>query len=321
MSLTCLGTVSLGPNAPPDYTYLMNAFFAKTFFILDMVLRIAAGMQWREKITRKSRVVYVAAEGAQGIKTRVDAWARYHGVDLATVDLHIIGAAPSLLKAEDVGHLVKALHRLGNIDLVVLDTLAQVTPGAAENSSEDMGKALSHCKSLHATIKATILLIGHTGKDASRGLRGWSGIRAALDALVEITRLDTYRGATVTKLKDGKGEGEEYLFKLEGMELDWDFEYNEAITSCVVVPLVGKEAAKAKKGASIKGKWEVLVMEIAEEKWGLSGTPFKESNFIEAVVAASPAPDKRDRGNITRAFEGLVNKGLLVSEHGTVAIP
>jgi RecA-family ATPase len=293
----------------------------KTFFILDMVLRIAAGMGWRNKKTRRGRVVYVAAEGAQGIKTRVDAWARHHGVDLEQVDLHIIGAAPSLLDPKDVGHLVKALLRLGNIDLVVLDTLAQVTPGAAENSSEDMGKALAHCKSLHATIKATILLVGHTGKDASRGLRGWSGIRAALDALVEITRLDTYRGATVTKLKDGKGEGEEYLFQLENMELDYDFEYDEPITSCVVLPLEGQEAAKAKKGASVKGKWELLVMEVAEEKWGLSGDPFKESNFIEEVVAASPETGSRVRDSVVRAFKTLVEKGVLVCEHGMVAVP
>ncbi len=35
VSLHYLGNVLLGAHAVPDYTYLMNVFFAKTFFILD----------------------------------------------------------------------------------------------------------------------------------------------------------------------------------------------------------------------------------------------------------------------------------------------
>lgn len=292
----------------------------KTFFVLDVVMCVAAGMQWRGKKTKPGRVVYVAAEGAQGIKARVDAWSRHHGVPLESVDLHIIGAAPSLLNPEDVKLLVKALRKLGRIDLLVIDTLAQVTPGAAENSSEDMGRALAHCKTLHSAINATVLLVGHTGKDQSKGFRGWSGIRAALDALIEVTRTETYRGATITKLKDGKGEGDEYLFNLDVVELDYDFEWDEPITSCVVVPLEGKEAAKAKKGSAVRGEWEVLVMGVAEDKWGLSGTPFKEGPFIEACVAAG-SDKPRPRDNVVRAFRKLCEKGLLVCEGGMVAVP
>mgnify|MGYP003346413027 CR=1 FL=1 len=106
-------------------------------------------------------------------------------------------------------------------DVVIVDTWAQTTPGANENSGEDMGKALAHCKGIHRATGAMVMLVHHSGKDASRGARGWSGLRAAADVELEVVRADEARSLTVTKLKDGE-DGAEFAFRLESVVLGLD---------------------------------------------------------------------------------------------------
>lgn len=314
----------------------------KTFFTLDLVAHVAGGREWRGKRVRRGRVLYVAAEGAGGVADRLKAYSDYHGIDLADLDLHIIGDQPNLLEKADVRDLVKAAQSLKGVDLIVLDTLAQVTPGASENSSEDMGRAISHCKTLRKFTGATIMLVGHSGKDGSKGLRGWSGLKGAMDAMIEVTRTDAYRGATVTKLKDGVGEGTEYLFDFATVDMeDDDFfeEYGERLTSLAVVPLTKDEAAlldaaKAAQGDPSKAqavfgpgqrgrmpKRQMALLGVISAKADEDGI-FKREAVERAWIdycadhdlylTTSTGKKKDDRKNRgTEAFEALLEKGLI----------
>jgi hypothetical protein len=58
----------------------------------------------------------------------------------------IIADAPNLLLKDDALDVCKALKAFGGTDVIVMDTFAQMTPGANENAGEDVGKALAHCK-------------------------------------------------------------------------------------------------------------------------------------------------------------------------------
>lgn len=118
------------------------------------------------------------------------------------------------------------------MDVIVVDTMSAVTPGANENSAEDVGKLLQHCKYLHRKTGALVILIHHSGKDATRGARGWSGLRAAADAEIEITRNGDYRAATITKMKDGS-DSESFSFKLKVIQLGVNAEGEEE-SSCVI---------------------------------------------------------------------------------------
>lgn len=223
----------------------------KTFFLLDMLARVAGGLNWfGTPVKRKYRVAYVAAEGALGVQDRLQALTIAHGIDLGSLDLFVLGDQPNMLDKEDVKLLTRQLVRLGKLDLIVLDTLSQVTPGANENSSDDMGKALSHFKGLHRVTGAMVLLVGHSGKDASRGQRGWSGLKGAMDVQIEVTKTATYRAATITKLKDGKGEGAEFMFELVNVDIDYDIEDDEMITSAVVEPIISADKKKAMQEAA-----------------------------------------------------------------------
>lgn len=218
----------------------------KSFFVLDLVLSIARGTEWNDHKVTQGNVAYVVAEGAGGFSNRTDAYAIYQGVDMDTLPFVVLGDAPNLLAPEDVEDLIVALGEHADLKVVVLDTLAQVTPGGNENSAEDMGRALAAAKRISKVTGAVVLIVAHAGKDTTRGLRGWSGIKAALDFEINIERTGDARSATISKMKDGDGEGIAFPFKLESIILGEDDD-GGSITSCVVN--VGGELAKKVAGA------------------------------------------------------------------------
>jgi RecA-family ATPase len=140
----------------------------KSFVVLDLGGAVARGTEWRGKRTKKGRVVYVVAEGAAGFRNRLKAYAAKHGIDLTDLDVWVIHAAPNMLLKEDALDVCKSILASGGADLVIVDTFAQVTPGANENAAEDMGKALAHCRGIHVATGAVVLLVHHSGKDQSR---------------------------------------------------------------------------------------------------------------------------------------------------------
>ena len=233
----------------------------KSFAVLDMGMAIARGMPWRGKKTKQGRVAYIAAEGADGFRKRIAAYAQHQGVDLSTVPMTVLNAAPNLLEKQDAVDVAKGVKASGGADVIIIDTLAQTTPGANENAGEDMGKALGYCKRIHEVTGALVLLIHHSGKDATKGARGWSGVRAACDAELEVVRGEGGRALRLTKNKDGE-DGLEWGFDLEVVQIGVD-EDLDPITSCVVVetamPVIG--AGPAKK----LGKNEKVVNEVLQE--------------------------------------------------------
>ena len=292
----------------------------KSFWALDLVLAVAQGTPWREFKTQQAGVAYVCAEGAGGFAMRLRAHAEYHGTDLASVPLHVLADAPNLLEKKDVTDLVAALRLLPGLGVVVVDTLAQATPGANENGGEDMGRALAHCRAIHRATGAMVLLVAHAGKDTSKGIRGWSGIKGALDVEIHVERSGQHRAATITKMKDGEGEGLELPFALDTVVLGQD-EDGEDITSCIVKPAQG--AMKAARKAEPKGAVQRLVLRVAEGLTDLPGDT-SQAALIDAAVAEMPVPDEgaRDkrRYHAMRALEALVSSGTLSLAGGVVTV-
>ena len=84
------------------------------------------------------------------------------------------------------------------------------------------------------TLTAISLIVHHTGKDRSKGARGHSSLRAALDTEIELKVDGLVRVASVTKQRDMES-GKKVAFTLEVVELGLDNDL-EAVTSCVVSP-------------------------------------------------------------------------------------
>jgi hypothetical protein len=278
----------------------------KSFMVIDMLGAIARGVDWRGMRTKPGRVVLVVAEGVGGAKGRLRAYGQHHGVDISTIPFGIIKDTPDLSKNDHKG-LAKQIKEWGGADVIVLDTLAQSSAGANENSGEDMGRVLKHCRELHDETGAMVLLVHHAGKDATRGARGWSGLKAAMDVELEVVRNLGQRSLKISKAKDGQ-DGIEMGFKLNVVEIGID-EDGDPITSCVIehtsAPVVSGDSKDGLKNVD-RVVLKTLVDAIAT---GL----VDDMHFDELRRAATPHLEMRgkvdnrmrDAGNAIEKLEKL----------------
>jgi hypothetical protein len=284
----------------------------KTFIAIDMAYAIARGVAWRGNRTQKGRVLIVAAEGSRGMSKRLKAYADYYDLDPNEVDIGLLVVPPNFLLSQDVTDLAGAIAASGGADVIIVDTMAQVTPGGNENSSEDVGLALGNARALEDATEALIVMVDHSGKDASKGVRGWSGKRAAADAELEALKYENgARELRITKMKDGD-DGLKWGFRLEMVVVGTDAD-GDAITSCVAVeadvpvPVVPETGPKAQRF----GPHERHVLEIIEDQYaGIERAPLTE--LFDKCLAAMTKPEapKRDlrRRDLDRAIQSLVKR-------------
>ena len=198
--------------------------------------------------------------------------------------------------------------------VVVVDTFAQSLAGGDENSGKDVSLALSLLKELGQRLGALVLLVHHSGKDTSKGARGWSGLRAAADVEIEITILDNIadtgqpvRRALVTKQKDGV-EGEAFYFRLEPVTVGKD-EDGESIDSCVV-----RFVEPPKQSMPLRGLPAVVLAALSE--LSLSGEAVPIEELLDDVAADMPPPEdgKKDRRRVRvrETIKRLENMGSVV---------
>lgn len=295
----------------------------KTFAVLDIVGAIARGTPWRGRHVRQGSIVYVCAEGAGGFRNRLKAYARHNNLELDTLPIGVVGDAPNMMAKEDVKALLASIKLFGEPAVIVLDTLAQVTAGANENSGEDMGLALAHAKALHKHTGALVLWVHHSGKDASRGARGWSGIKGALDVEIEVVRSENDRVLTVTKMKDGE-DGAEFGFKLHQIVLAMD-EHGEEVSSCVVEHNDRSVRDVKRAHSEPKGANERLVLRILHDLASLADGSTEITTLVSKVVDEMPYDEqsgKRDRRRevAIRALESLREAGRVSLEGGKAVL-
>lgn len=280
----------------------------KSFLALDLCAAVTRGIQWRDKRTCRGSVVYVCAEGAGGFKARLRAYARGNEIELRELPA-VIADTPNMLEAKDAAAVTAAILNWGKPDVIVIDTLSATTPGGNENSGEDMGRVLSHCKLLHRKTGALVVLIHHSGKDATKGARGWSGLRAAADAEIEVTRNGDFRAARVSKMKDG-GDGETWNFKLKQLVLGID-QYGDEESSCIVEHTEdGAPDGGGRQRPS--GAIQQLVYDTLKVM-APSGTCNLDDLFKGATAKMPKPAEGRDTRSqhVRRGMEGLISKGLL----------
>lgn len=178
----------------------------KSFVAIDIACSVAEGINWCGNKVSKGGVLYVAAEGALGTSRRIRGWEIEN--KRIVQNLFVLDHPIYLTKAEDMSSLknsIKTLEKASGVkfDLIILDTLARTFVGD-ENTQQDMSKFITACDSLKAEVNCSILLVHHTGKDASKGARGSSALRAACDCEFQIQRINgsTSVSFTSTKQKD-----------------------------------------------------------------------------------------------------------------------
>lgn len=285
----------------------------KTFLTLDMVGAIARGVPWRGATVQKGRVVYVVAEGASGFRNRLEAYCDFHGVDPGDFDIGVIADAPNIRAKEDVRALLEALKTFGKVDMVVIDTYARAMAGGNENDAKDVGEAIQHCDVIHRVTKGLVVLVHHSGKDATKGARGSGALRAAADLEIEVVQTREYRAATITKQKDGE-DGAEYQFKLAEVVIGQD-EEGEAITSCVVEHKEGLSRPNP-IGKSLTPT-QRMVMDTLRSLLDLGDGPTFEEDLREAALARIPRDTTKTKDNRSRDVRAAIK---VLTEGGEIIV-
>jgi AAA domain len=289
-----LGRVSVGEISrrsveAPDYVidgWMMareQSFLAgesqsgKSFLALHAGMSIALGREVLGRKTKPGLVIYQAGESGTGVlNLRIPAWIKHfgEGVDFSEVPFEIIPARVNLFRpdgnAEEFHQVVASIQKewAGRAELraVIIDTMSKVMSGANENDGRDVSRVLDNGERISRETGAHVCFVHHLPKNGS-GMRGHGSLKGDTDSVVMIAAAPTgVRTITFDKVKDGEAGGK-LTFELMQVKLG-EREDGERITSCVVLPVGEKMAARR-----------------AEEMKGFALRP-KEEPIFRAILAA-----------------------------------
>lgn len=182
----------------------------KTFTALDMACCVATGQDWCGRPTGKGPVLYVSAEGGDGIHVRREAWEIDRGC--IAEDLKIVQISPDMTVPFNNRHseILLELNELVEVTgeqpaLLVLDTFAQTAPG---DTKEAVTAYIKNCMDLAAKRYPgmAVLVIDHTTKEGGT----WMGSQAKLgnvDMMGAVVRTETKDSdAVVLTMRNSKGK-------------------------------------------------------------------------------------------------------------------
>jgi hypothetical protein len=268
----------------------------KSPLMYSMAAAIHRGAEWYGRRVRKGRAVYLVAEGAGDFRNRIEAYAKEFNVKASELPL-MIDDVPNLKTPADAAAIA---HTVGKADAIFFDTFAACFLGS-ENSSEDIGPVLAHLKFISEKTGALCVCAFHPGKDLSKGIRGFSGILAALDTEITIERAGDYRIARISKNKGGV-EGPLFHFGIKVHELGHD-EDGDPVTSVTVEPC-GAPMKKTNGEKTRDGKYVDAVRKFVRASGEVE---FDVQELVTSVVPTLPKTGAKDRRpfNVERAVMTL----------------
>ena len=282
----------------------------KSFCAMDMSACIASAMNWHgNDVDEPGHVLYIGAEGASGLHLRKKAWEIRHQRPLT--NLAILGMAVTI-NSDDHNALIGLCDELVQeidqpIRLIVIDTLARYFQGE-ENSATDMGDFVNACDHIREVTGATILVVHHSGKDAEKGARGSSALRAACDFEFKVTS----PGKKLTRLSCTKAKDsdpfDDINFKLNVVEIGVRDRKGKPLTSLILSPAAeGDIPTREDLSGSSQMINNLIAHEMARtgDDW-VFYTPLRDSFF------AKMGTDKRD-SNTKMAWDRGIKK-LLADE-------
>lgn len=231
----------------------------KSFFVKDLGMKVARGLEYGGRKTRKGVVIHVAVEDGRGTKLRQKGYRKHHGISPDADVPYIImdpsaGQGFTLMNDESVDRLIAEVKAWAEyygmpVELIIIDTLSVATEGLDEINGAEAGKVLARVNRLRDATGAAIGLVHHMNAQGTR-VRGHSSIVANVPNVIEIRPMMTIpankngraepildgqgrhkRRAVLTKNKNGLNDIK-WTFVLEVVHLGHD-EDGDEITTCV----------------------------------------------------------------------------------------
>jgi hypothetical protein len=256
--------------------------------------------------TKRGTVLYVAAEDAHGMKTRVKALREQLG---DAPSFYVVDGLTDLL--EDDSADLAALREIEvekRPALIFIDTLAMSFRDLEENDAASMNRVVAISRSL-TCHGAAVVLIHHGTKAEGSTPRGHSVLNGALDVALQLLPPDNdgiIRGR-LSKNRNGPCDLD-IAFRVASEELGSD-EDGDPITAAIVdelpagtvprgkpLPIAQREALAILTELECEG-------EVTEEAW-------RDSCIESRLVSQSEDRDNRKRA-FNRARTGLFRAGLI----------
>ena len=227
----------------------------KSALIAEIVVHGAAGVDWRGHRAKEAcGWVVFALERGDLFRRRLRVYQQrdgFHGLPIAVADTVIDLLNPNCVEII-VATVREAERRFGcNVGGIVIDTYAKgiAANGGDEDKACDQNRAAANLRAIQGRIDVHIALVGHTGKDETRGARGSNAHLGDVDVMIQISG-DTIKVAQVVK---GNDQPERAIaeFKLEAFELGRDDDGDPITTAIVSTEIfetpATNTAAKSKK--------------------------------------------------------------------------
>ncbi|MGY3589004.1 hypothetical protein ACVIGB_002041 [Bradyrhizobium sp. USDA 4341] len=212
----------------------------KSFVVFDLASHARRGREWFGRKTAGGDVLYCYAEGAEGMSGRAKAWADNN--DTSGGDVALMNNVPNLFKDPKAADKLIAEARKCEADsgqpvrLVIVDTLAAATTGADGSSDKDMGLVCERLRKVATALDCAVLVVHHSGKDVTKGMRGSSAILGAVDYTLLAEEGKCASTVSVEKMRDAS-KAQSIRFKLVEVVIGKD-EDGEDVTSCIIRPVV-----------------------------------------------------------------------------------
>ena len=201
----------------------------KTWLILDAAARVSRGSRWLDgsEVGAPGNVVYLSVEddAASTIRPRLDGL----GGDPSKVFVYNVKQQRhlDLSQPEGIDRLEAEVERIGNVQLVVIDPIADFSGAVNPNAAEEVRALLTPLLQLAAKHDFALVLIGHLNKAQSLGAiyraggstSGWLGkVRAAFMVFRDVDDRGL-RHVVALKANLAQQDPEQLEFRLEAGQL------------------------------------------------------------------------------------------------------
>lgn len=161
----------------------------KSFVAVSIACSIATGLPWFGRSVRPGKVLYIAAEGAQGVRKRIRVWEHEHHTTLPGGVLRVL-SVPVQIDNTPKWRALQAIIAEDAYDLIIVDTQARMTVGKEENSQQDMSPVIELMEQMRRLpSQPTVLVVHHSPKAAGEPrLRGSSALTGACEAIIGVKR-------------------------------------------------------------------------------------------------------------------------------------
>lgn len=196
-SLILPGSVSLFAGEPGS---------KKTWALLHLACSIASGKTWLGFPVKQTAALIIDEESGQ--RRILDRLAEILlGLSIGKdTPVYAISLHAFDLRDDDGVQTLEDAISITQAGFVVIDALADVAPGADENSVKDMIPLMLNLRRLADKTQAAIAVIHHTPKAKTSAYRGTSAIAGAVDLLIQIESAPTEALIKFSTAKTRDGE-------------------------------------------------------------------------------------------------------------------